>query len=123
MAMDEAPTSAYAQAARALGTPRSIEHRVFARITGKLRRASEKPVDFPALAEALHENLALWSAISADVADSRNSLPANLRAQLLYLGEFTRVQTRALLRGEGAATALIDINTAVMRGLRGSTAS
>ena len=113
--------SAYSDAARALATPRSIEHRGFSSITGRLRRASGEGGDFPALVAALHDNLALWSAIMADVADSRNGLSAALKGQLLYLGEFTRSHTARVLRREEEATPLIDINTAIMRGLRGQT--
>ncbi|MDT8345249.1 MAG: flagellar biosynthesis regulator FlaF [Thermohalobaculum sp.] len=116
------PISGYAQAAKALGTPRSIEHKVFSTITGRMSRASQAPADFPALVAAVHDNLSLWTAITADVADSRNALPAQLRAQLVYLGAFTRAHTQKVLRGEAEAAPLIEINTTVMRGLRGQTA-
>ena len=115
--------SGYARAVRAMATPRSIEHRVFSRITGRLQSAGQDAADFPELAAALHENLSLWTAIMADVCDSRNALPEGLRAQLAYLAQFTRVHTRKVLRGQADAAPLIDINAAVMRGLRGSVAS
>lgn len=117
-----APNSGYAQAAKALGTPRSIEYRVFSAITGRMSRALA-PDAFPALVSALHDNLSLWTAITADVADSRNGLPAPLRAQLVSLGAFTRAHTQKVLRGEAAPAPLIEINTAIMRGLRGQTTS
>jgi len=116
------PVSGYAQAARALETPRSIEYRVFSAITGRMRRASEAADAFPALVAALHENLSLWTTIMADAADSRNGLPAQLRAQLVYLGDFTRAHTQKVLRREADVAPLIDINTSVMRGLRARTA-
>jgi len=41
-----------------------------------------------------------------------------LRAQLVYLGEFTRAHTQKVLRGEADPAPLIDINSAIIRGLR-----
>lgn len=117
------PTTGYAQAARALGTPRSIEYRVFSSVTGRMTRNAQTPDAFPALVAALHDNLSLWTAIMADVADSRNGLPVKLRAQLIYLGEFTRVHSQKVLRREAEVAPLIEINTSVMRGLRAQTAA
>lgn len=111
--------SGYEDAARALGTPRSIEYKVFSQTTGRLKRNGCSDSDFNGLADALHDNLRLWSAIAADVAEPENGLPAQLRAQLFYLYEFTATETRKILRRETDAAALIEINTTVMRGLRG----
>ncbi len=47
------------------------------------------------------------------------SLPAALRARLFYLYEFTARHSRAVLDGKASVEVLVDINTAVMRGLRG----
>ena len=80
---------------------------------------TNRKTDFPSLAVALTENLQLWSALAADVAEAGNGLPAQLRAQLFYLYEFTASHTRAVLDGRGSVEVLVDINTAVMRGLRG----
>ena len=75
--------------------------------------------DFPLLATAVHENLQLWCALAVDVADKGNGLPAALRAQLFYLYEFTAGHSRAVLANRASVEVLVDINTAVMRGLRG----
>jgi flagellar protein FlaF len=48
-----------------------------------------------------------------------NRLPAALRAQLLSLAEFVRRHSMQVLGGRGSVAALIDINTSIMRGLRG----
>ena len=62
----------------------------------------------------------LWSTLALDVADPDNALPAALRAQLFYLFEFTEVHSRRLLGRDGASPdILVEINTAVLRGLRG----
>ena len=103
-----------------LRTNRSHEYDLLARCTQQLAMAwTRRKEDFSTLAVALTENLQLWSALAADVAESGNGLPAPLRAQLFYLYEFTAGHTRAVLDQRGSVEVLVDINTAVMRGLRG----
>lgn len=100
-------------------TARGLEYELLARSTQKLKRASATPQgSFALLAQALHENRRLWTALAADVADDGNALPTALRAQLFYLAEFTAQHSRKVLDGSASAEVLIDINMAVMRGLR-----
>ncbi len=104
------------------GTPvrsgRSTEYDLFARITRRLREAHAKGrsgrMD---LARALHDNQRLWTTLAVDLADDGNGLPRELRARLFYLAEFTRVHTSKVLSDDASAGVLVDINTAVMRGL------
>lgn len=99
---------------------RSIEYEAFARVTQKLSATwHTRNSDFPALVQALSENLGLWSTLAADVASPGNGLPKALRARLFYLYEFSEVHTGRVLDGKASVDAMIDINTAVMRGLRG----
>lgn len=101
-------------------TDRSVEYDAFARITAALRKAaSAAREDFASLARALDDNRRLWTIIATDVADDDNSLPRQLRGQIFYLAEFTLTQTRRVLRGEASVDILIEINTTIMRGLRG----
>ena len=112
-------TNGYMAATRSTGMPRDIEYQMFCKVTGAINRASStEPLDFPALADALNENLVLWRTLALDVIDADNGLPENLRAQLFYLFEFTQVQTAKILRGEAETSALVDVNTAIIRGLR-----
>ncbi len=107
------------------GTParslRGIEYDLFARVTHRLKSAAERD-HFAALAAALHENLSLWTVLAADVAEPGNALPPDLRAKLFYLYEFTEQHSRKVLAKKAAAGVLVDINTAIMRGLRGEGA-
>ena len=119
MSAEALPQNAYGEATRAIGTPRNIEYQVFSQITGQLNRASAKGRPFSELALALHENLRLWTIIAADVTSPENGLPVPLRGQLADLSKFTRSHTQKVLRQEADAGVLIEINTAVMRGLRG----
>lgn len=103
----------------ALRTPRRIEYELFASITTQMRAAADDPAMYPALVAALHRNRRLWTTLAADVADDQNALPKDLRARLFYLAEFTQEHTRKVLTGGEDVGVLIDINTAVMRGLSG----
>ncbi len=81
--------------------------------------ATAPNANFRALAEALHENRTLWTHLAAEVADDDNELSQDLRARLFYLAEFTAHHSRKVLRGEADVAPLIEVNTAVMRGLSG----
>lgn len=104
-------------------SPRAVEYDLLARATAALTEAwPKRKADFGALAAAVDRNLRLWSTLGADVADPGNALPQALRAQLFYLYQFTAEHSRAVLDGAASVEVLVDINTAVMRGLRGQSA-
>ena len=65
-----------------------------------------------------HDNRRLWTILAADVSLPENPLPAPLRARLFYLAEFTQAHSRKVLLGQARADILVDINTAIMKGLR-----
>ena len=104
------------------GTParslRGIEYDLFARVTHRLKATLDRR-NLSALATALHDNHQLWTVLAADVAEPGNTLPPALRARLFYLYEFTDQHSPKVLAGEASAEVLVDINTAIMRGLRG----
>lgn len=105
---------AYAPIRPAIQTYRAIEAQVITDITVRLSR---KTTDYPALVRAVHDNRNMWTTLAIDVADADNALPAPLRAQIFYLAEFTDQHSQKFLRGEADLSALIDINTAIIRGL------
>ena len=99
---------------------RSVEYDLIAQVTRRLRSAwADRDSDFPGLAQAVADNQRLWSTLAADVSLSDNKLPPALRARLFYLYEFTVRHSKAVLDARGSVDVLTDINTAVMRGLRG----
>lgn len=113
---------AYGDTAAPTRTPRATEYAAFARITHRLNQAARKgKLGFPELAESLHDNRKLWTLLAVDVADDENQLPADLRARIFYLAEFTQAHTRKVLKREASVAPLIEINAAVMRGLRNRT--
>ncbi|MDW3180423.1 flagellar biosynthesis regulator FlaF [Roseobacter sp.] len=109
--------SAYAPAAAPTRTARSAEYEVIARISHRLKKAI-KSNDFPALAEALYENNKLWTALAVDVMDENNLLPDQLRAQIVYLADFTRLHTQKVLRKQETAVPLLEINAMILGGLK-----
>lgn len=110
--------TAYANPGQPVRTARGTEFELFARITRRLKQAAGGgSADFPALAAAIYDNRKLWTVLASDVADPENALPENLRARLFYLHEFTQAQSRKVLSGEASADILVEINTAIMRGL------
>jgi flagellar biosynthesis activator protein FlaF len=112
----------YARPEAPMRSTRSIEYDILARTTKALTAAARrKGEDFAAFVSALHDNQRLWSTFAADVADDDNGLPQALRARLFYLFQFTAEHSRQILDGQGEVDVLVDINTAVMRGLRGET--
>ncbi|GAA3859011.1 flagellar biosynthesis regulator FlaF [Celeribacter arenosi] len=117
-ALDMART-AYTNTSAPIRTARGTEYEAFARVTRRLSATDrDKKASYPAFVTALNENRRLWTLLASDVADSNNGLPAQLRAQIFYLAEFTIQHTSAVLNRKAEASALIEINTAVMRGLQ-----
>lgn len=111
----------YGVHAATLKTPRDIEYDVLARITSALAAASRDngPGAVPAMFAALHENRRLWTAFAADLAHPDNGFAPDLRARLFYLAEFTIRHSDRVVSGEADPAVLVEINTAVMRGLTG----
>jgi flagellar protein FlaF len=110
--------TAYGRNSRAIKTPRDTEYDAIAQITRRMKAADGKAERFSDLAAALHENRRLWTILSADVAHPDNPLPQDLKARLFYLAEFTDAHSSRVLQKQTSAAPLIEINTAVMRGLR-----
>ena len=114
--------TAYARPQAPARNLRSIEYDALAQATQRLMRGWDtRKTDFPALAAAVNDNTQLWSTLAADVVLPENGLPAPLRAQLFYLYQFCEAHARKVLAGTAGIEDLVDINTAVMRGLRGET--
>lgn len=124
IAQSAAAHAVYARPEAPQRNPRTLEYDLLARATKSLSQAAARKAEgYPALISALDENQRLWSTLAADVAEPENGLPSKLRAQLFYLYEFTVQHSRAIRDGKGSIDVLIDINTAVMRGLRGQGAN
>ena len=110
--------NAYSSSSPHTSTPRGIEFKLFVRVTRQLASAESATKNrFAELARAVYENERLWAALACDVAEEGNGLPAELRSKIFYLYEFTRHHGRKVLQGAATPEVLVEINTAVMRGL------
>ena len=110
---------AYSAAKAPTRTFKNLEYDAIARITHRLVAAAGKgPDGFSALATALTDNRKLWFIFMADIASPSNKLPQELKEHLVYLTEFTRQHTSKVLARKAGVAPLVEINTAIMRGLR-----
>lgn len=111
--------TAYESSKAPIRSTRGTEYDAFALITRRLATASAAGLaGFRDLAEAVHQNRRLWTILAADVASGGNGLPNELRARIFYLAQFTSEHSRKVLNGNADTQPLVDVNTAVMRGLR-----
>jgi flagellar protein FlaF len=110
---------AYSNSASSTRTARSAEYEIIAKITHQLRASALRGrAGFAEMASALHNNRKLWTALAVDVAAADNQLPASLRAQIIYLAEFTHRYTGTVLKEKASVAPLLQINAAVLKGLR-----
>ncbi len=111
--------TAYAQTAAPTRTPRDTEYEAISKITHRLKAATaRKSQDFGGFVRALHDNRRLWSVLASGVKDSDNGLPNELRARIYYLAEFTEQHSSQVLGNKASIEPLVEINMAVLRGLR-----
>ncbi|CAM4064331.1 flagellar biosynthesis regulator FlaF [Palleronia rufa] len=106
--------SAYTTSSTSMRAPRDTEYAAFARATSALKTAGT----YSERAAAINKNRELWTLLACDVASPDNGLPAELRARIFYLAEFTDQHSSKVLRGDADLAALVEINTAIMAGLR-----
>lgn len=108
----------YQAAQRATENPRSTEYRLLAQVTRSLMEWKDKPA--PQRVEALDWNRRVWLAMQADLADARNQLPGQLKANLISLSIWVDKHTSKAMVGKAPIEPLIDINRNVMEGLAAS---
>lgn len=122
--------NAYKRTIRESETPRQIEARVFARVTGELSRhrpayeaASSREERAAVLATglrgALRDNSKLWATLRNDLAAEGNALAPALRAQLISISLWVDRMSEHVGGGEAGLSGLIDINQSILSGLSG----
>jgi len=109
---------AYQRAAQQAESPRDTEYRLFGQVTRALMEAASADVtDVKTRIEALDWNRRVWSALATDCATPENSLPVQVRAQIISLSIWVSRHTSAVMRREEEIEPLIDINKIIMQGL------
>lgn len=111
----------YGNVTHMVKTPKRIEYEIFAKVTHQLKNAAiGKSENYPNFITALHQNRRLWTLLATDVADASNQLTPQLRGQIVYLAEFTNTYTSRVISEKISVRPLLDINTAILRGLKDS---
>ncbi|MCC1492897.1 flagellar biosynthesis regulator FlaF [Cognatishimia sp. F0-27] len=111
---------AYGQAVQTTRTDRSTEYLLIAKVTHRIKASAEAgALKYSDLVEALSDNQRVWTTLAVDVANENNRLPQELRARIFYLSEFVQVYTRKVLLDGASVRPLLDINSAILRGLSG----
>ncbi len=111
---------AYQKAATHAESPRDAEYRLFGQVTRALMAAAQvDPSDMRTRIDALDWNRRIWSALATDCSAPENTLPVELRAQIISLSLWVSRHTSAVMRREEEIQDLIDINRIMMQGLSG----
>ncbi|GGF61329.1 flagellar biosynthesis regulatory protein FlaF [Paracoccus acridae] len=110
-------SSANGYGSNVVRTARDAEYDVFSRVTRMLLQADETGYG-PDRIAAVDKNNQLWTILASDLADPGNTLPDQVRAGLLSLAGFSLRHGHQALAGKVSLAPLIDINMAMMRGLR-----
>ena len=109
----------YGRNAVPIKSHRAAEYETIARISHRLRAAAvDRNKNYAEFVTALSENNKLWTTLAIDVAQPENDLPQDLRARIFWLAEFTTHETKRILRNQGDVGILIEVNAAVLQGLR-----
>lgn len=110
---------AYQQTSARAETPRETEYRLFGQVTRALMEAAETDAsNIAARINALDWNRRLWTALANDCSLPGNQLPAELRANIISLSLWVSRHSSAIMRNEEEFRPLIDVNKAIMQGLR-----
>jgi len=117
--MSQDKLQAYAQTQKSALPPREVEAMAFTKAALMLDEAKGQTEDYDAYAAALKFNQLLWTIIQADIVDTANTLPPQLKANILSLSIFVDKQTvKALADTNGDhLDSLIDINKNLAEGL------
>lgn len=112
--------SSYRRSSKSTATPRAIECQLLTELTGDLASADKnKAANRPRYIQALSRNLEFWTMLAIDISREGNKLPSELKSQLFYLFEYTRLHTRKILGGDTQLTTdpLVEINRNILSGL------
>ncbi len=119
--MQALAVKAYGEVRNRTADNKSLEAALFEQITDGMIDAENLEQDNPAKwADAVNRNLELWTALTTDLLNPDNQLPAATRKSLLELSVFVRRASMQVLSGGGELSDLIEINQSIMQGLKNS---
>jgi flagellar protein FlaF len=109
--------ASYQKAQKVAESPRQMEYRLFAQITGELIAARDQGLSGSKLAEPLHRNREMWTVLANDCGAKGNNLPDALRANIISISLWVNKFTTEVIRGAEKIDELINVNRNVMEGL------
>ncbi|MEE4345644.1 MAG: flagellar biosynthesis regulator FlaF [Paracoccaceae bacterium] len=119
--------NAYKTTIRQSESPRQIERRILARLTGALEAhgdydtthntAARLEILACGLRDALAENQKFWAELKYDLSQPENGLSPNLRAGLLSIALWVDRQTSSIMGGQPGVMALAGVNRTIAAGL------
>ena len=126
--------NAYRSTLRQIESPRQIERRLMASVTGRLEAHAEGFDDAQSshdrlmilssgLRAALADNQKLWSALKFDLSDPANLLPDDLRARMISLALWVEKTTSLVLGGTAGVRDLVAVNNGIVAALSGEMAA
>jgi flagellar protein FlaF len=98
-------------------TSRDLEYFALLRIVKKLQNSIESN-DRKSTIEAIYENNQLWTAFAADLINPGNALPDNIKLGLVAIAIYSIKRGGYVLKDNVDASVLVEINLAIMKGLR-----
>lgn len=110
----------YQNTQRITEDPRQTEYRLFGQVTGALIEAQKTAASGGALMEVIDWNRKIWQTLAFDCADQNNTLPENIRANIVSLSFFVTKYSTTVMRERAPLDPLISINRTIMEGLRGA---
>lgn len=111
---------AYQQQQKRSLSPREVEAMAFTKAAVLMEDVKPNNKDINAWAQALRFNHLLWTIIQADISEPENTLPPELKANIMSLSIFVDKQTTKALRSSNPddLNVLININRNLAAGLR-----
>jgi len=112
--------AAYQRVAQVAENPRQTEYRLLADVCRELVDSTREGAQTLRRREALDWNRRVWMTFLVDCSQPENALPAALRAKIISLGLWVNRYTDEAMWSDLDLTPLVDVNTAIMKGLLGN---
>jgi len=107
----------YKKATLTNDSPRTIEYRLFAEITGELQKANNSETPKTERIKVLFRNSQLWSTLQADLMLPGNEMGNELKAGLISLAIWVAKFTSPAMNNDADLEPLISVNRQIMDGL------
>ena len=107
----------YKKASLNTSSPRAIEYKIFAEVTGQLSKTNTDDTLPQERINTLFRNSQLWLTLEADLVCPENELDKELKAGLISLAIWVRRFTALAMRNREDLEPLISVNKKIMEGL------